>query len=167
MTTKALRAEIGAELGIDLAPYKKLVKELALEIMASKDEEPEPESSADFASDDDDEGEESEDSEESEPAKPSKKAKRRKVRSAATEKKAAKVKKILKLASIRIPPRLYSVHKTEESLEAALLGLLEKENLGLGSTKKEISKVRKRLELARDMDGIDMSNIVSGRRRRG
>ena len=165
MTTKALRAEIGAELGIDLAPYKKLVKELALEIMASKDEEPEPESSADFA--DDDEGEESEDSEESEPAKPSKKAKRRKVRSAATEKKAAKVKKILKLASIRIPPRLYSVHKTEESLEAALLGLLEKENLGLGSTKKEISKVRKRLELARDMDGIDMSNIVSGRRRRG
>merc|ERR1712060_264822 len=78
----------------------------------------------------------------------------------------ARAKTILKEASIRIPPRLYSVHKTEAALESALLGLLSKEGLSSSSTRKEIAKVRKRLEMQRDLDGIDISNIVDTGRRR-
>ena len=78
----------------------------------------------------------------------------------------ARAKTVLKEASIRIPPRLYAVHKTEAALESALLGLLSKEGLSPSSTRKEIAKVRKRLEMQRDLDGIDISNIVDTGRRR-
>ena len=50
----------------------------------------------------------------------------------------------------------------------ALVDLLGKHDLQIASTRKDIQKVRKRLEIERDMDGIDMSNVLEGRRpRRG
>merc|ERR1719472_416215 len=88
------------------------------------------------------------------------KKKKKKRKSKGVEKKAAlgsasiaRAKTVLKEASIRVPPRLYAVHKTEAALESALLDLLSKEGLSSSSTRKEIAKVRKRLEMQRDLDG--------------
>ena len=177
---------LSTELGADMAPFKRLIKDLAVEIMTSATEEPEePEEvvdpEEDFNNDFDDDASasaslgEEEDVEEEETKVKKKKVKNNKKRKSkgGVEKKAAlgsasiaRAKTVLKEASIRIPPRLYAVHKTEAALESALLGLLSKEGLSSSSTRKEIAKVRKRLEMQRDLDGIDISNIVDTGRRR-
>ena len=187
-----IRAMLSTELGADMAPFKRLIKDLAVDIMTSvtateEPEEPEevvdPEEdfNDDFDDDDDDDASaslgEEEDVEEEETKAQKKrvrtKKKKKKRKSKGVEKKAAlgsasiaRAKTVLKEASIRVPPRLYAVHKTEAALESALLDLLSKEGLSSSSTRKEIAKVRKRLEMQRDLDGIDISNIVDTGRRR-
>lgn len=79
----------------------------------------------------------------------------------------AKTKAVIKAAGIRVGPTLYSKHKGDDAgLQAALAELLDKEGLSTRSSADEVAKVRERLELARDMDGIDASNIVEGSGRR-
>lgn len=78
-----------------------------------------------------------------------------------------KLKHILKTATITISPNIYVKHKREDELYDALCGLLKKEGLSPNPTDREISAVRKRKQIERDLDGIDTSNIIStGRRRR-
>mmetsp|Transcript_8157 Transcript_8157/g.50562 ORF Transcript_8157/g.50562 Transcript_8157/m.50562 type:complete len:256 (+) Transcript_8157:4128-4895(+) len=78
-----------------------------------------------------------------------------------------KLKRILKTATIAISPNIYVKHKGEDELYDALCGLLKKEGLSPNPTDREISAVRKRKQIERDLDGIDTSNIIStGRRRR-
>ncbi|QDZ19930.1 hypothetical protein HOP50_03g24480 [Chloropicon primus] len=187
VTTKALRKEIAEELGGNLANYKHLIKSLAIAFMAAEAvpesarpgdgegvEEVKPSledgGSSPSCSDEDDE-----EVEEMQMPKPQRKRKSKKKKQGGVEKKAAavgsarieKAKKILKMASMRIPPRVYALNKDPSSLERSLEDLLSTQGLSLASPKKDIVRVRKRLELERDLDGIDTSNIVEeGRRRR-
>lgn len=47
-----------------------------------------------------------------------------------------------------------------DSLEKALAELLSKYRLSAKSDERAISRVKAKLELQRDMEGIDMSNII-------
>ena len=74
-----------------------------------------------------------------------------------------KLKKKCSEASIRVPISVYTQYKKHgnmKQLEGDILALLEKEGLSAKSTKDEILEVRERLELARDTEGIDASNII-------
>ncbi|CAD7698779.1 unnamed protein product [Ostreobium quekettii] len=78
-----------------------------------------------------------------------------------------KMKQMLKDATIRFGPSLYSKNRDEASLAAALLALLSNHGLSLNSNPREVQKVRNKLQLARDLEGIDTSNIIeNGSRRR-
>lgn len=48
------------------------------------------------------------------------------------------------------------------SLRTAVEGLLEQHGLSGSSDERTVAKVRKRLELARDLEGIDTSLIIDG-----
>jgi hypothetical protein len=64
---------------------------------------------------------------------------------------------------------LLSPQKDSAGQREALEQLLDKHGLNAHSDPKYIQKVKKKIELERDMDGIDMSNIldeVGGRGRR-
>jgi len=52
-------------------------------------------------------------------------------------------------------------NKTDGELEAALLARLEKYGLGEYSGPGEIAKAKQRIQLERDLEGIDTSNIIS------
>jgi hypothetical protein len=54
----------------------------------------------------------------------------------------------------------YKQNKDPGSLKAALQDLLRKHGLTVNSEASKLAAVRARLELARDMEGIDMSNII-------
>ena len=141
ITTKRLREEIGQELGLSvesMAGVKSLVKSLALEFLAPAQAE-----------------------EAGSKAAPRTKKAAQNVSSEITA-----LKRVLKLATIRIPPRVFVINKNkEESLRVALESLLEKHGLSVSSSRKRINKVKKRLEVERDMEGIDVSNVIAGRRR--
>lgn len=78
-----------------------------------------------------------------------------------------KIKRILKQATITISPSIYVKHKAENELYEALCNLLRKEGLSSNPSEREISALRKRKQIERDLDGIDTSNIIeTGRRRR-
>lgn len=188
MSSKMLRGHIQKEFGCssdEIAPYKSLIKSLALEIMtkaAATEEKDEVEDEQEELSQESEEESEDEGLVESRPVTVvKKKAKKSKAKSTAAKQKPAssttglssksisKAKKVLKEASIRIPPNIYKKNKTLVELESALEALLEKHGLSFNSSKKIIRKVKKRLEIERDMDGIDMSNVIHGskRQRRG
>eukprot|EP00232_Nephroselmis_pyriformis_P010545 CAMPEP_0182884780 /NCGR_PEP_ID=MMETSP0034_2-20130328/19206_1 /TAXON_ID=156128 /ORGANISM="Nephroselmis pyriformis, Strain CCMP717" /LENGTH=279 /DNA_ID=CAMNT_0025018001 /DNA_START=116 /DNA_END=952 /DNA_ORIENTATION=- len=95
-------------------------------------------------------------------APPSKEAKAEPIQSTRVD----KMKRMLRAATIRVSPNVWANNRDEGSLYRALLELLEKEGLGSSSSSSELESVKKRLELARDTEGVDASNIVSGRRRR-
>ncbi len=103
-----------------------------------------------------------------EPTKATKAAKATKTTpaAAAPKKYSARVEKLKKKcseASIRVPISVYTQYKKHgnmKQLEGDILALLEKEGLSAKSTKDEIAEVRERLELARDTEGIDASNII-------
>ncbi|PSC69587.1 glutamic acid-rich [Micractinium conductrix] len=80
-----------------------------------------------------------------------------------------KLRSICKAATITIPPNLYIKHRDDEAgMRAALEALLDKHGLDGGAGEREISKARAALQVQRDLDGIDTSNIIEGgRRRRG
>lgn len=187
LSSKMLRGHIQKDIGCssdEIAPYKSLIKSLALEIMtkaAATEEKEEAEDEQEELSQESEEESEDEGLVETRPVKVKKKAKKSKAKSTATKQKPAsvttglssksisKAKKVLKEASIRIPPNIYKKNKTLVELESALEALLEKHGLSINSSKKIIRKVKKRLEIERDMDGIDMSNVIHGskRQRRG
>eukprot|EP00897_Mesotaenium_endlicherianum_P005644 jgi/Mesen1/5107/ME000254S04130 len=83
-------------------------------------------------------------------------------------------KRVCQAAGIKIPPHVYKkanqapAEKREEALVKELEALLEKEALCSTSSEKDIKAVKKSLDKQRELEGIDMSNILDeprGRRR--
>lgn len=83
-----------------------------------------------------------------------------------------KLKSIIKACGMSIPPFIYkkakqvSEDKRQDFLIKELEEILSKEGLSSHPSEKEIKEVRKRKNRARELEGIDMSNIVSSSRRR-
>jgi ribosomal protein L12E/L44/L45/RPP1/RPP2 len=57
-------------------------------------------------------------------------------------------------------------HKDDETRIESLRGILNENGLDGKSSDAQIAKVRAKVELARDLDGIDQSNVIEGGRRR-
>ncbi|KAL6654785.1 hypothetical protein ACP70R_008250 [Stipagrostis hirtigluma subsp. patula] len=82
------------------------------------------------------------------------------------------LKSIIKSCGMSIPPTVYRRAKQapENKREACLIkeleDLLEKEGLSKNPSEKEIKAVKKRKERAKELEGIDMSNIITSSRRR-
>ncbi|XP_062182217.1 uncharacterized protein LOC133886566 [Phragmites australis] len=82
------------------------------------------------------------------------------------------LKSIIKSCGMSIPPNVYRKAKQapENKREARLIkeleDILEKEGLSRNSSEKEIKAVKKRKERAKELEGIDMSNIITSSRRR-
>ncbi|KAL9229128.1 hypothetical protein vseg_004630 [Gypsophila vaccaria] len=82
------------------------------------------------------------------------------------------LKSVIKSCGLSIPPVIYKKVKQapENKREACLIKeleeLLSKEGLSSNPSEKDIKDVKKRKERARELEGIDMSNIVVSSRRR-
>ncbi|KAF3323803.1 eukaryotic translation initiation factor 5B-like protein [Carex littledalei] len=87
-------------------------------------------------------------------------------------KKVEHLKSIIKSCGASIPPAVYRRAKQapEDKREAFLIKelgeILIKEGLSTNPSEKEIKEVKKRKEKAKELEGIDMSNIISSSRRR-
>ncbi|KQJ88293.1 hypothetical protein BRADI_4g16847v3 [Brachypodium distachyon] len=83
-----------------------------------------------------------------------------------------RLKCVIKSCGMSIPPSTYRRAKQapESNREACLIkeleDILEKEGLSSNPSEKEIKAVKKRKERAKDLEGIDMSNIITSSRRR-
>ncbi|KAL1559543.1 DNA ligase 1-like [Salvia divinorum] len=82
------------------------------------------------------------------------------------------LKSIIKACGMSIPPTIYKKakqapdNKRETILVKELEGILSREGLSKNPSEKEIKDCRKRKERAKELEGIDMSNIISSSRRR-
>ncbi|XP_015572988.1 uncharacterized protein DDB_G0283697 isoform X1 [Ricinus communis] len=82
------------------------------------------------------------------------------------------LKSVIKSCGMSVPPVVYKKvkqvpeNKREAQLIKELEEILSKEGLSSNPSEKEIKEVRKRKERAKELEGIDMSNIVSSSRRR-
>ncbi|GFH21861.1 uncharacterized protein HaLaN_19236 [Haematococcus lacustris] len=74
--------------------------------------------------------------------------------------KVEKLRNICRLASVKIPPGVYKA-KSDAGVEEALQALLSKHGLNASSSEAKISQVKKKLEKERELDGMDMGNIIS------
>lgn len=87
-------------------------------------------------------------------------------------KKVERLKSIIKACGMSVAPTVYKKAKQapEEKREAFLIKelqqILSKEGLSTNPSEKEIKEVKRRKEKAKELEGIDMSNIVVGSRRR-
>ncbi|CAN6468446.1 unnamed protein product [Victoria cruziana] len=86
-------------------------------------------------------------------------------------KKVEHLKNIIRSCGMCVPPSVYKrvkqapESKQESSLVKELEDILTREGLSLNPSEKEIKDVRRRKERAKDLEGIDASNIISGSRR--
>ncbi|CAI0395454.1 unnamed protein product [Linum tenue] len=82
------------------------------------------------------------------------------------------LKSVIKSCGMSIPPVIYKKvkqvpeNKREAELIKELEAILSREDLSSNPSEKEIKEVRRRKERAKELEGIDMSNIVSSSRRR-
>ncbi|OMO62666.1 hypothetical protein CCACVL1_22694 [Corchorus capsularis] len=82
------------------------------------------------------------------------------------------LKSVIKSCGMSIPPSIYKrvkqvpENKREGQLIKELEDILSKEGLSSNPSEKEIKEVRKKKERAKELEGIDTSNIVSSSRRR-
>ncbi|KAI3685549.1 hypothetical protein L6452_34797 [Arctium lappa] len=87
-------------------------------------------------------------------------------------KKVERLKSIIKSCGMSVAPTMYKKAKQvpEDKREAFLIKelqeVLSKEGLSTKPTEKEIKEVKRRKERAKELEGIDTSNIVLGSRRR-
>lgn len=87
-------------------------------------------------------------------------------------KKVERLKSIIKACGMSVAPTVYKKAKQapEEKREAFLVKelqeILSKEGLSTNPSEKEIKEVKRRKERAKELEGIDTSNIVVGSRRR-
>ncbi|CAI9773877.1 unnamed protein product [Fraxinus pennsylvanica] len=82
------------------------------------------------------------------------------------------LRSIIKSCGMSVAPTVYKKvkqapdNKREAFLVKELEGILKREGLSSNPTEKEIKDCRKRKERAKELEGIDMSNIISSSRRR-
>ncbi|GAB4844894.1 hypothetical protein Ancab_038285 [Ancistrocladus abbreviatus] len=82
------------------------------------------------------------------------------------------LKSVIKSCGMSVPPSIYKKvkqapeNKREASLIKELEEILSKEGLSTDPTEKEIKEVKKRKDRAKELEGIDLSNIVTSSRRR-
>ncbi|XP_022993822.1 glutamic acid-rich protein-like isoform X1 [Cucurbita maxima] len=82
------------------------------------------------------------------------------------------LKSVIKSCGMSVPPSIYKKvkqapeSKRESQLIKELEGILSREGLSVNPTEKEIKDVKKKKERAKELEGIDLSNIVSSSRRR-
>ncbi|KAJ6798328.1 eukaryotic translation initiation factor 5B-like [Iris pallida] len=87
-------------------------------------------------------------------------------------KKVEHLKSIIKSCGMGIPPSVYKrakqapENKREAFLIKELEEILEREGLSTNPSEKDIKSVKKKKERAKELEGIDMSNIVTSSRRR-
>ncbi|XP_015698135.1 HIRA-interacting protein 3 isoform X1 [Oryza brachyantha] len=87
-------------------------------------------------------------------------------------KRVERLKSIIKSCGMSIAPSVYRrvkmapENKREACLIKELEDILEKEGLSTNPSEKEIKAVKKRKERAKELEGIDMSNIITSSRRR-
>lgn len=83
-----------------------------------------------------------------------------------------RLKSIIKACGMSVPPIVYKKakqvpeNKREDFIIKELEKILEKEGLSRRPDEKDIKEVRKKKERAKELEGIDMSNIVQSSRRR-
>ncbi|PON46991.1 Homeodomain-like containing protein [Parasponia andersonii] len=101
-----------------------------------------------------------------------KSTKKKVVSAPAYGKRVEHLKSVIKACGMSVPPSVYKKvkqvpeNKREAHLVKELEEILSKEGLTANPTEKEIKEVRKRKERAKELEGIDTSNIVSSTRRR-
>lgn len=82
------------------------------------------------------------------------------------------LKSIIKACGMSVPPSVYKKakqvpdNKRESFLTKLLEDILSKEGLSSNPSEKEIKEVKKKKERAKELEGIDISNIVTSSRRR-
>ncbi|XP_030934642.1 troponin T, skeletal muscle isoform X1 [Quercus lobata] len=98
--------------------------------------------------------------------------KKKEVSTPAYGKRVEHLKSVIKSCGMSVPPSIYKKVKQvpENEREAQLIKELEqilsREGLSANPSEKEIKEVRKSKERAKELEGIDMSNIVQSSRRR-
>lgn len=98
--------------------------------------------------------------------------KKKEVSTPAYGKRVEHLKTVIKSCGMSIAPSIYKKvkqapeNKREAQLIKELEGILSREGLSSNPSEKEIKEVKKKKERARELEGIDMSNIVSSSRRR-
>ncbi|KAL5776965.1 hypothetical protein ACOSP7_009891 [Xanthoceras sorbifolium] len=99
-------------------------------------------------------------------------AKKKEVGTPAYGKRVEHLKTVIKSCGMSVPPSVYKKvkqapeNKRESQLIKELESILSREGLSSNPSEKEIKEVRKRKERAKELEGIDMNNIVSSSRRR-
>ncbi|CAH9134574.1 unnamed protein product [Cuscuta epithymum] len=102
----------------------------------------------------------------------SRSAKKKVVSAAGYGEPVEKLKSLIKACGMGIPPVVYKKAKQvpederQDFLVKELEEILSREGLSTNPSEKDIKEVKKRKERARELEGIDMSNIVSSSRRR-
>ncbi|XP_019417512.1 PREDICTED: cell division cycle and apoptosis regulator protein 1-like [Lupinus angustifolius] len=121
-------------------------------------------------SDKEDNGKNSEDDQSlSSPEKPTKK---KEVSAPVYGKRVEHLKSVIKACGMGVPPVIYKKvkqapeNKREGQLIMELEEILSREGLSSNPSEKEIKEVRRKKDRAKELEGIDMSNIVSSSRRR-
>ncbi|KAF3445669.1 hypothetical protein FNV43_RR10845 [Rhamnella rubrinervis] len=98
--------------------------------------------------------------------------KKREVSTPAYGKRVESLKSVIKACGMSVPPVVYKKvkqvpeNKREAQLIKELEEILAKEGLSANPTEKEIKETRKKKERAKELEGIDTSNIVMSSRRR-
>lgn len=98
--------------------------------------------------------------------------KRKEVSTPMYGKRVEHLKSVIKSCAMSISPAIYKrvkqapEHKREAFLIKELEAILSKEGLSSNPSEKEIKEVRERKQREKELEGIDMSNIVSSSRRR-
>lgn len=78
-----------------------------------------------------------------------------------------KLKRVCQDAAIRVPPTVYSRHRgDDDALCRALEELLHRYGLSVNSSTDQIRRARREIETSRELDGIDLGNIIGERPRR-
>ncbi|KAI4337802.1 hypothetical protein L6164_016177 [Bauhinia variegata] len=98
--------------------------------------------------------------------------KKKEVSSPAYGKRVEHLKSVIKACGMSVPPSIYKKikqvpeNKREAQLIKELEEILSKEGLSSNPSEKEIKEVKRKKERAKELEGIDVSNIVSSSRRR-
>eukprot|EP00258_Populus_trichocarpa_P033922 XP_024449941.1 eukaryotic translation initiation factor 5B [Populus trichocarpa] len=106
------------------------------------------------------------------PSSAEKPVKKKEASTPAYGKRVEHLKSVIKSCGMSVPPSIYKKvkqapeNKREARLIKELEEILSREGLSSNPSEKEIKEVRKRKERAKELEGIDLSNIVTTSRRR-
>ncbi|KAL3650122.1 hypothetical protein CASFOL_006525 [Castilleja foliolosa] len=160
------RKEVASKRNIkkSVQPKKRKISECDSDISEKKQKKPAKRQKED-ESDNDEDGSQSEDGVE-------KTAQRKEKPAAGYGKRVENLKTIIKACGMSVAPVIYKKAKQvpEEKREAFIVkelqDILSREGLSKNPSEKEIKDCKKRKDRARELEGIDMTNIISSSRRR-